>query len=462
MSVSKAYKQGLDKIKGRLLGNHQHTGVQWMLEKELMDVSCKGGLLADDCGCGKTYMTTCLLRANVQSPTLIVTVVSTLHQWRDILSTFGGITPLIIGGDCPLRQVPDGTAVVLCAYSIFTPKKKKGVVPMILLNTQWGRIILDEGHAIKNQNGTTFKNINMLTAHIKWVLSATPVQNSMKDIQTLASWIGYGDKNIEQFMEEKMLRRTLTGEGERNPRFKLPKLMSEVVRLQFLLPCEQQIYDKVKDEFKTRIEHTTEGCKLYTEALQGILRCRQACCHYALLSKKRKENIEESTKFTYICNDIRDNLNEKSIIFCMWTKEIELMLASLDRFGICALKYDGTMTKERRETTLYNFKTSGINALVIQIQAGGIGLNLQCATRVYITSPTWNPTHELQAICRSHRLGQEHIVKCFRLIVEGTIEERMIDIQNKKMNIISEALNDPQICHTLNTLDPADIRSMFL
>lgn len=82
--VSTAYKRGLEKINGRLMGTHQHTGVQWMLERELLD-ECKGGLLADDCGCGKTYICTCIIKANPKPTTLIVTMVSVLHQWRDIL-----------------------------------------------------------------------------------------------------------------------------------------------------------------------------------------------------------------------------------------------------------------------------------------------------------------------------------------------------------------------------------------
>ena len=475
--VSKGYNLGLAQIKGRLLGTHQHSGVQWMLTRELLDTNCPGGLLADDCGCGKTYTTICTMKGNPQPSTLIVTVVSTIHQWRDILTSFGGVTPLVVCNDCTLRSIPNGSDVVLTTYSVFTPKKKGRPVPAILRNTRWSRIILDEGHYIKNQNGTTFSNINSLFSSIRWVLTATPVQNSMKDIVTLARWVGWTSK-IDDFMEKKMLRRTLATEGEKNPRFKLPKLESEIVRLHFTSSHEQDVYDHVKNEFKTRIEHTTDGCKLYTEALQGILRCRQACCHYKLVeglcSKSRKRGRSamhevcthfDSTKFSYICNDIRSHLSEKAIIFCMWTKEIEYMLAALDVNNISALKFDGSMTKEQRENTLYNFKNTGINALVIQIQAGGVGLNLQCATRVYITSPTWNPTHEIQAICRSHRLGQEQIVKCFRLIVQDTIEERMIDIQNKKLAVISDALDDHDLLHKLcdiDSIDTSDIRNLFV
>lgn len=468
--VSSAYKLGLEKINGRLMGTHQHSGVQWMLARELLDAPCKGGLLADDCGCGKTYVTTCVVKANPVPTTLIVTVVSTIHQWRDILTSFGRSSPLIVSTDCMLRNVPSGTSIILTTYSVFTPKKKVKTLPAILRNTHWDRIILDEGHIIKNPKGATFQNINKLASTIRWVLSATPVQNSMNDLETLASWIGWkGD--INKFMEEKLIRRTLASEGEKNPRFKLPQLMSEIVRLEFELQQEKEMYMSIENEYKTKIEQTELGWKLYTEALQGILRCRQVCCHYQILENTRKRKhseddsaVIESTKFSFICKDIAANPKEKSIIFCMWTKEIDIMLRCLDQNGVSALKFDGSMSKEAREMTLYNFKNTMIQALVIQIQAGGVGLNLQCATRVYITSPTWNPTHEIQAICRSHRLGQDHVVKCFRLIIKDTIEERMVDIQNKKIAIISDALDDKELFKKMcdvDSVDAVDIRTLF-
>jgi len=470
--VSAAYKLGLEKINGRLMGTHQHLGVQWMLQNELMDDECKGGLLADDCGCGKTYITLCVIKGNPVRVTLIVTMVSLVHQWRDIITSFGRTAPLIISSDCSLKAVPEGTNIVLVPYSIFTPKKKKKI-PYILEHTRWDRIILDEGHVIKNPSGTTFQNIDKLDSSMRWVLSATPVQNSMKDMATLARWIGWkGD--MDDFMKKKVLRRTLASEGEKNPRFKLPKLESEVVRLQFHLPEEKRAYEAVEDEFKTRIEQTPEGFKLYTEALQGILRCRQACCHFLLIERplphKRKheetfkiaqQDCVESTKFSFICRDIRNHPTEKSLIFCMWTKEISLMLQSLEKYGVPALKFDGTMNKEKRDDALYNFKNIGIRALVVQIQAGGVGLNLQCATRVYITSPTWNPTHEIQAICRAHRLGQTQVVKCYRLVVVNTIEERMMEIQNKKMAVIADVFDDQALLRKMCDSEIIDLRELL-
>lgn len=469
--VAAAYKLGLERINGRLMGSHQHLGVEWMLEREFKDAS-PGGLLADDCGCGKTYTAICVIKGNPMPPTLIVTTVSLVHQWRDILTSFGSIKPLLVHSDCLLNTVPIGTDVVLTTYSTFTPRKKNADVPKILRNTYWGRVILDEGHIIKNHKSTTFINTNKLNASIRWILSATPVQNTLDDMLTLAMWVGWRD-GVESFMEQKMLRRSLATEGEKNPRLKLPKLESEVVRLPWACKEEQQVYQGIEKEFMTRIEQTRDGCMLRTEALQGILRCRQACCHHRLvegLSRKRQRESKKSlsaleqpsTKFEFICNDIAKNPNEKSIIFCVWTMEIELMMSSLTARDISCVKFDGKMSKETRANTLYNFQNTNIHALIIQIQAGGVGLNLQCATRVYIVSPTWNPTHEIQAISRAYRLGQNKVVRCFRLIIENTVEERMMDIQYKKLEIMADALNDNELMEKMCDSVEIDLRSLFV
>jgi SNF2 family DNA or RNA helicase len=272
-----------------------------------------------------------------------------------------------------------------------------------------------------------------------------------------------------------MLRRTLVQEGEKNPRLKLPSLKSEIIYIDFEKDEEKNVYKRIEEDFQTRIEHTPEGCRLYSEALQGILRCRQACSHWKLiqasesLASKRKRSrvddgcvVELSSKFTFICNDIAKHPLEKVLIFATWTLEINMLVAAIEDMGISALKFDGTMTKEARETTLYNFReTEGIRVLVVQIQSGGVGLNLQCATRIYITSPTWNPTHEIQAISRSHRLGQTQIVQCFRLVVRGTIEERMLEIQNQKMALIADALNDDDLLQKMAIVDFIDIKALF-
>jgi SNF2 family DNA or RNA helicase len=165
--VKKALAQAKDNIKGRLDGHYQHTGVQWMLERELQPVNkanpnltlgAKGGILADDMGLGKTMQAIATMRGNPQS-TLIVTMVSTIGQWRDALVDFGNYKPIIVSsgfsGSLPIPKDAESDLVFLTGYSSF--QKPKGSVPICLTERKWGRIILDEGHSIRNEKTMVFK-----------------------------------------------------------------------------------------------------------------------------------------------------------------------------------------------------------------------------------------------------------------------------------------------------------------
>ena len=470
-NVTKAYKHGLDSIKGRLMGSHQHNALKWMLQNEIQS-DTPGGVLALDMGLGKTYVTSATIRANPKPATLLVVPISIIHQWRDILKSFGNIDALILDRQLPIKQLPQNTNVVITTYSMFSHKPKKGYPP-IIKNTHWDRVILDEGHTIKNAGGSTFSNVCKLNSTIKWVVTATPVQNSLRDLAALMKWINFkGDQ--DDFIKAKLLRQTMDEVGKINPRMQLPKLDSAVIKLGFMTSRELELYKKIENEFQTRIEKSEKGTKLYTDALEGILRCRQACCHpevylESLNTKKRKRYDPTpidftSTKFKYVLDDLKRNPKDKAIIFCIWTKEINMLTGYLNDNDISTIKFDGKMTREQRERAIYNFNQTDIRVLVIQINTVGVGLNLQAATRVYINSPTWNPCQELQAIARSHRLGQEQIVKCMRLVIEDSIEERIMQIQNNKLSIIAECFDEKQVFEKMGmmeSLSKTDVVSLF-
>lgn len=471
-AVTKAYKHGLDAIKGRLMGSHQHQALKWMLANELQS-DTPGGVLALDMGLGKTYVTSAIIKSNPKPATLLVVPISIIHQWRDILKAFAGVDALILDRQLPLKKLPQTTnMVVITTYSMFSHKPKKGFPP-IIKNTSWDRMILDEGHTIKNAGGSTFSNVCKLRANIKWVVSATPVQNSLRDLSALMKWINF-QGNQDDFIKTKLLRQTMDEVGKINPRMQLPKLDSAIIKLDFISDRELALYKKIENEFQTRIEKSDKGTKLYSEALEGILRCRQACCHpevylESLNNKKRKRYDPTpidftSTKFKYILDDLKRHSKDKAIIFCIWTKEINMLTGYLNDNDIPAIKFDGKMTREQRERAIYNFNQTDIRVLVIQINTGGVGLNLQVATRVYINSPTWNPCQELQAIARSHRLGQEQIVKCLRLVIQDSIEERIMQIQTNKLSIIADCFDEKQVFEKMGMMDnltKTDVVSLF-
>jgi SNF2 family DNA or RNA helicase len=477
MALKKAYTKAITDIKGRLDGHYQHEGVKWMLNRELNALVGKGGILADDMGLGKTMQTIATMRGNPMK-TLIVTIVGTVGQWRDALIEFGGLRPVIVNPSFT-GVLPSDAEVVLTTYSCF--QKARGS-NCFADNVKWGRIVLDEGHKIRNPTSKGNIEISRLETDVKWILSGTPIQNSKKDILSLAKWIGSVGQDVDAIVDEIVLRRTQDEQAKLNPRLALPGLSTQVVRLEFETEDEREFYKKVESRYM--------GASNTLDTMEAMIRCRQACTHpllflEALMSKKKNKktdttkrrrvvydndnevclsNLEmpkSTSKFNYLVNDIVSMVNvnkEKCLVFCTWTNEMKLLQNELKTKNVASLIYDGSVSRDNKEAVIYNFKNTTIPVLIIQITCGNAGLNLQCATRVYITSPHWNPCIELQAIGRAYRKGQLQKVHCVRLAMRGTIEDKCSDIQLDKLDFICEAMNDSSILNRLGTEMEVDTR----
>lgn len=455
--VKSAYNKAVDEIKGKLEGEYQHEGVLWMLDRELSPTNGKGGILADDMGLGKTMQTIATMKGNPQT-TLIITIVGIVGQWRDALINFGGYRPIIVSPSFT-GILPQEIDVVLTTYSCFQKQKTTECFGHI----NWGRIVLDEGHKIRNSSGKGHNEIAKLNAGIKWILSGTPIQNSVKDITTLSEWIGHGKIDLDETVSTILLRRTQEQQATRNETLSLPTLETQQVHLDFDTEDEKAFYEQVQTFY---LEKTSNK----NDAMETIIRCRQAATHPLLFfqgiektkkNKKRRivtdnelptEVPKSATKFTYLMNDIKrvqKETKEKCLIFCSWTNEMKLIQSELKAQGISSLMYDGKISQSNKEAVIYNFQWTTIPVLILQITCGNAGLNLQCASRVYIMSPHWNPCIELQAIGRAYRKGQTKEVKCIRLLMKGTVEDRCEDIQMNKLDLISSAMSDDSMMNRL-------------
>lgn len=242
-----------------------------------------------------------------------------------------------------------------------------------------------------------------------------------------------------------------------------PTLETQQVHLEFETDDEKAFYQKVQNYYMERTSNKND-------AMETIIRCRQAATHPSLflqsIDKPRKnkkiklinENVlpveipQSATKFSYLINDIKrvqEQTKDKCLIFCSWTNEMKLIQSELKSQGISSLLYDGKISQSNKEAVIYNFQWTTIPVLILQITCGNAGLNLQCASRVYIMSPHWNPCIELQAIGRAYRKGQTKTVKCIRLLMKGTVEDRCEDIQLNKLDLISSAMSDDSMLNRL-------------
>jgi SNF2 family DNA or RNA helicase len=452
----------LKMLKTRLIAPYQHEGVKWLVAREL-DAASPGGFLCDEMGLGKTVQLIATMCVNPKQNTLIVVPKSIVGQWCDEVARFAPhmSTHAFDGNKRKLPEVLP--SVVVAPYSVLA--QRKGAPQCPLLGIDWDRVVLDEGHEIRNRKSKTHIACRALQAPIRWVVSGTPVFNSMKDFVALCSFVGIPREVVQGYTDQVrtryVLRRTKEDVARFNKRLELPPCDFDNVELE-MYPEERQLYadvfangkEIVNHIFKTGTQHLHQ-----MELLECLLRIRQVMTWPQMfidgIALKTDADPEpwlgRSRKMESLLEMIKGHPKEKALVFCQFIGEMDEIQQRLTEAGVPTLRIDGGVPKEQRDARIAAFKAGTPNtAFLIQIKAGGVGLNLQDATRVYITSPAWNPATELQAIGRAHRTGQTRKVVVRRLVYVGdeqlsSVEQAIMQLQEAKAKVCAEVLNDPRL-----------------
>lgn len=467
----------MDTLKGTYLP-HQKSAIEWLCQKEA--TAPHGGVLADEPGMGKTVMTIGLMLERPMK-TLIVSPKSVVSQWVSEVRRFCDIPVYSITKKSPRPSILDqeGATVLVVNYGAF--QRHKAEVSHWLFQEQWGRVVCDEGHLMKNPRTQIFRGLNLVQSCHRIVLSGTPIQNKERDLHTIAKWIGYETDGTRAICERLVLRRTM----EDVPGFKLPELTLNVHYVDFT-PEERVLYEHAVD-YARQQAHAGMANGAAMEILEAILRCRQICSHPQLfiegMRKKMSVELEDkfddglladdwvgsSSKMRAMCDLVAPHADvDKTVVFCTFVKEMFMCQKELERRGIKALTFYGAMDEQERAEVVRQFhEDPSVRVLLVQILAGGTGLNLQVANRVFVMSPQYNPTWEMQGLGRSFRHGQEKPVHFTRLVMRDSIEENIIEVSQKKLLLISMALGDPRITSKLSTakvmngLSHQDVRTIF-
>jgi SNF2 family DNA or RNA helicase len=467
----------IEGLNGRLFAPYQHDGVKWMLGMEHQASGPKGGFLCDEMGLGKTVQLVATMLGNPKPRTLIIVPKSIITQWSEEISKFApGLRVAVFDG--PDRVLDKTADVTLAPYTLLVTKE--GTTPLHMV--QWDRVILDEAHEIRNKGSKLFKSVCRLRTQIKWLVTGTPVFNSMQDFVSLCTFLGI-PKNFVQGRTKEIkdiyiLRRT---KDDLNERLRLPPCYFENVELD-MFPEERALYecvfneaqDTIKDAFKNAVSLNAKNMVI----LECLLRARQCMIWPQMyLNGVAVKNETVPTRWTGRSNKmetlfrmIQEHPDEKSLIFCQFRGEMNYIQRQLK----CPVfRIDGSVPKEERVKQIEGFKkVPGGAVFIIQIKSGGQGLNLQEATRVYITGPSWNPATELQAIGRSHRTGQTQTVHVKKLIYKEcdrfvSVEEEMMALQGHKSIVCSEVLNDDRVKtqipvnRTSDRISILDIKKIF-
>lgn len=410
-----------------ILKPHQVEAAEWMLNIE-QNMAPYGGILADDMGLGKTLEALSIIVTNPVDHTLIIVPSSVLEQWVTEINKFIGYTFVTIDYPSKFKK-----GITLTTYH-------KAVKYQSIQNKEWGRVILDEGHIIRNRKTKTFIGLCRLKTKHKWILSGTPIQNSFKDLKTLLTFVGFEndfdlnlkEEYIENIVKTYVMRRTKTEVDLKMPNLKIIKHYIE-----FENESEKKQYG---DE--------TFGLKLSSHNLKSILIKYLRQRQYSLLPKmvfdSYNDEMEETPKLipkNYKLDKVVETIvknkdTEKPIVFCHFKKEMKYLQDKLDANFLKAEIINGYVSKTERTAIIARHRKYDV--LLIQLMAGSVGLNLQMFNCVIFTAPHWNPTHERQAVCRAYRLGQKRDVTVRRFVFKDTIESYILSRQKLKKKIMMD------------------------
>lgn len=453
---------------------HQQKGITWMLAKELTE-TIKGGILADEVGLGKTIQSIGIICKNPVPNTLILVPKSLVNQWHYEINKFSSNIKVHI---CEDKQVPslDPTQVNVVISSItqiygrFPKGSAMGEKYKLTQfhTTMWDRLIIDEAHSIKNRKSKLHRACLDLKTRYSWLLTATPIMNRMTDFVNLMGFFGYTQIECQtkkmEIANKMILRRTKEQVKHSDVSLDLPKLETTICEVDFQTKEERDLYCEVFNRMKAEIKELKRDRENNNvmEALERLLRIRQISIHpqlyYDGMGKKNKHEPEQytgnSTKLETLVELLKEKpSDEKAIVFCQFIKEMKIYEKRLENEGYNTLMINGSLTLEERTSRIAEFKTDKTKTIIlIQINTGGCGLNLQEANWVYITAPTWNPCMEYQAIGRAHRSGQTKPVNVKKIVLNGEetsefsyVEASIVALQEDKQKIVREILADDSL-----------------
>ena len=410
------------RFNARLIGPYQTQGVRWMLDREMSDVMPKGGLLADEMGLGKTVQMLAVIAANPSpdQPTLIVCPKSILGQWVDACERFLKIKPLLVTASEATSmdiKLLSHNSVIIAPYSAIA--KTHPTEHNRLAIFQYHRVVLDEAHIIKKESSKIHRVCRELVASIRWALTGTPVTRRKRDFMAILRFVGITTGKPEQIREIFTLRRTLEDVAATSQRLALPPIEIRTHVVPFATPQERDLYNDLKGEGKMRLDAATSIGFTHDNGLGHIIevitRLRQATTNPQLVFDGRKMELAWGSSITKVEELVKliaaQPKHSKALVFVHWNGEAKHLKQQLeDRLELKVCRLYGAMDSKEREHVVDEFMNGDTQVMISQIDAGGVGLNLQAATHVYINSLHWNASNELQAIGRAHRTGVGHKV----------------------------------------------------
>ncbi|MGN6493602.1 MAG: DEAD/DEAH box helicase [Agriterribacter sp.] len=462
-----------------ILRPYQVAGYHWL--NYLSEVGW-GGILADDMGLGKTIQALSflqfyrdhhdVLKAIVVCPTTL------MFNWENEIKKFTpDLTYYIHHGPDRARDKETFAPynIIITTYGTLRSDIK------LLTEIQFDYVVLDESQAIKNPQSKVTKAASLLLAKNRLCLSGTPLQNNTFDIYAQMNFLNPGMLgSVEYFRNEFATPIDKFGEQDRKEHLKkllypfiLRRTKEQVAKdlpekTETILFCEMQseqreIYDAYRNDYRNKImgvisEQGIEKSQL--TILQGLMKLRQICDSPAIMNEPEKYP-NHSVKLEEIGRELTENISDhKALIFSQFLGMLALIKEKLKELEVPFEYFDGSTTAVDREKAITRFQNDDTcRVFLISLKAGGVGLNLTAADYVYIVDPWWNPAVEQQAIDRTHRIGQTKNIFAYRMICKDTIEDKILQLQERKRSLAKDLIADDSTF--VKSLTREDVEYLF-
>lgn len=434
---------------------YQETGYRWLRTLE----SCGfGGILADEMGLGKTLQTIVFFASRPRSetglPHLVACPASLVLNWQDEISRFAPAMKVkLIEGTLRERRrllaEADDADVWVTSYDML-----KRDIDLYAGRPFYG-FVLDEGQFVKNQSTKASKAVKQINCRQRFVLTGTPVENRLSELWNLFDFLMPGYLFAHQRFVEK-LEKPIVQKGDAEARQQLNRLVRPFILRRLKKDVLKELPEKI--EHVRRIQLTEEERKVYHaqslatikqiagsekkfDVLAALMRLRQICCDPALCF----ENYEGESSKLEACLELIRSTTENGhqvLVFSQFTSMLARIRERLDGEGIDSYTLQGSTPKAERARLVKAFNSGGARVFLISLKAGGTGLNLTAADVVIHFDPWWNMAAQTQATDRAHRIGQQNCVQVYKLIASDTVEERILDLQNKKAELLDAVTED--------------------
>lgn len=430
----------------KVLRPYQQTGFRWL---KTLESSGFGGILADEMGLGKTVQVIAFLASqeNRTAPNLVVCPASLILNWGEEFARFAPELKisLIYGAAADRKkriEESGGMDVWVTSYELLRQDIKQ------YQELEFDTCILDEGQHVKNQSTQVSKAVKAVSCRQRFVLTGTPIENRLSELWNLFDFLMPGylfshrafveklekpiikSKNEEAMAQlRKLVQPFLLRREKKDVLKELPPKIEHIRRIA-LGETERKTYLSAVNAAKTTL---TDTGKL--KILAALTQLRQLCCDPNLCFENYSGETSKLEACLELCSGMAAN-GHQILLFSQFTSMLDILRTRLEEMGLTTFTLQGSTPKEQRAKLVKDFNAGGAQVFLISLKAGGTGLNLTAADVVIHYDPWWNLAAQNQATDRAHRMGQRQSVHVYKLIAKDTIEERILDLQDKKAELL--------------------------